>query len=180
VTVRAVDRALGLLERLVPIARALAAGARTLTVIAAGSAVVIAAYIFRDGIPDGSEAQVEAVVGLVLAAIPPLVLGGFWLAVREVAELPARLRALPQTSREQASELGRLASEARTRPSWMRFPRLLWRFGFLAASARETLTPWAPLLPLVSVPFLLLTAAAALGAVLEAMIALGLLIALAG
>jgi hypothetical protein len=152
---------------------------RTLALIAAASAFVIAAYVLRDGFPATGEERVEAVIGLVLAAIPPVVLGAFWLAVREVAELPARIRALPQTSREQASELGQIATEARSERSWLRFPRLLWRFGFLAASARETLTPWAPLLPLLSVPFLLLTAAAALGAVLEAAIALGLLVALA-
>jgi hypothetical protein len=116
---------------------------------------------------------------LVLAAAPPAVLLLFWLAVREVAELPARLRSLPETSREQAAELGRLAGEARSRPGVLRFPRLLWRFGFLVGSARETLTPWAPLLPLLSVPFLLLSAAAAVAAVLEVVVAIVALLVVA-
>jgi hypothetical protein len=120
------------------------------------------------------------VVALVLAAAPPLVLLAFWLAVREVAELPDRLRSLPETGRAQAAELGRLAGEARTRGGWLRFPRLLWRFGFLIGSARETVTPWAPLLPLLSVPFLVLTATAAAAAVLEVAIALVALLVLAG
>lgn len=129
--------------------------------------------------PPDTEGRIELVVGSVLAAVPPLVLGAFWLAVREVAELPARLRTLPETSREHAAKLGRLAGEARSRGSWIRVPRLLWRFGFLAASARENLTPWAPLLPLLSLPFLLATALAAAGALLEMLIAAVVLLALA-
>jgi hypothetical protein len=179
VTARTVDRILGLLEGLVPVARALAASARTLAVLATGAAAVIAVLLLRDGFPDGGEERLELVVALVLAAAPPLVLLAFWLAVREVAQLPARLRSLPETGREQAAELGRLASDARTRGGWLRFPRLLWRFGFLVGSARETVTPWAPLLPLLSVPFLLLTAAASVAAVFEVLIALVALLALA-
>lgn len=161
-----------------PVARALAAGARTLAAAAAAAAVTIAVYLLRDGFPEGGEERIEVVVGLVLAAVPPVVLTLFWLAVREVGELPGRLRALPETGRAQAGELGRIAEEARSGRSWLRFPRLLWRFGFLVGSARETLTPWAPLLPLVSPPFLLLTAAAAAAAPLEVAIALVALVAM--
>ena len=161
-----------------PVARALASVARTFALAAAGAAVVIAVYLLRDGMPDGGEERVELVVGLVLAALPPLVLGLFWLAVREVAEVPGRLRTFPETGREQAAELGRIAGQARSRGRWTRFPGLLWRFGRLAGSARETLTPWAPLVPLLSVPFLLASAAAFFAAVVEVAIALGLLVAL--
>ena len=159
-----------------PAARLLAVAARNMGLLAAGAAIVIAAYLFRDGLPHSGEERLEAIVGTVLAALPPLVLGAFWLAVREVAELPARLRSLPETGRSQAAELGRLAGEARSRPGIARFPRLLWRFGFLVGSARETLTPWAPLLPLLSVPFLLTTLVACFGALLEVLIAFVLLI----
>ena len=38
----------------------------------------------------------------------------------------------------------------------------LWRTGRAAAGARELITPWAPLLPLVNVPFLVATLASAL------------------
>ena len=140
--------------------------------------MVIAVYLLRDGVPGGGEERLEVLVGLVLAALPPLVLGAFWLAVREVAELPARLRSLPETGLAQAAELGRIAGEARGGRGWLRFPRLLWRFGFLVGSARETLTPWAPLLPLLSVPFLLATLIASAAAVVEVVIAVALLLAL--
>jgi hypothetical protein len=167
------------LERLVPVAAALATVARRFALLAAGAALVIVGYLLRDGFPDGGEETVELAIALVLAAFPPVVLAAFWLAVRELAALPGRLRTLPDSGRAQAAELGRIADEARARGSWLRFPRLLWRFGFLVGSARETLTPWAPLLPLVSVPFLLATAAAFAGAVLEVAVALTLLVVLA-
>jgi hypothetical protein len=141
---------------------------------------VICALLFRNGLPEGGEETVQTVVTVALAAAPPVVLLLFWLAVREVVELPARLRALPGTGREQAAEVARLAGQARSRGrrGWAS-PRLLWRFGVLAGSARETLTPWAPLLPLLSVPFLLLTALAAAAAVLEVLVALVALAAVA-
>jgi hypothetical protein len=167
------------LERVVPVAAALARIARTFALLAAGAALVIAAYVLRDGLPDGGEETVETVLALVAAAFPPVVLAAFWLVVREVAKLPERLRTLPESGRAQAAELGQIAGEARARGTWLRFPRLLWRFGFLVGSARETLTPWAPLLPLVSLPFLIATAAAFAGAVLEVAVALVLLVALA-
>lgn len=142
--------------------------------------LAIGAILLRNGIPAGGEDRIELVVLLVLAVAPPLVLLVFWLAVREVGEVPARLRSLPETGRAQAAQLGRLASAAaRARGSWLRFPRLLWRFGFLVGAARETVTPWAPLLPLLSPPFLLLTAAAAAAAILEVAIALVAVLALA-
>ena len=168
-----------MLERLVPVAAVLAAIARTFALLAAGGALVIAAYVLRDGLPEGAEETVEAAIALVAAAFPPVLLTLFWLVLREVVQLPERLRSLPESGRAQAAELGRIAGEARARGSWLRFPRLLWRFGFLVGSARETLTPWAPLLPLVSLPFLLATAAAFAGTVLEVAIALVLLVVLA-
>lgn len=172
------DRAAGVLDRVVPVAAALAKIARTFALLAAGAALVVAAYVLRDGAPAGGEETVEVAIALVAAAFPPVVLTLFWLVLREVVQLPQRLRSLPETGRAQAAELGRIAGDARARASWLRFPRLLWRFGFLAGAARETLTPWAPLLPLVSVPFLLATAAAFAGAVLEVAVALVLLAAL--
>lgn len=140
---------------------------------------MIAGLLLRNGFPEGGEETLELAVALVLAAAPPVVLLLFWLAVREVVALPARLRALPETGREHATELGRIAGHARAGGSWSRFPRLLWRFGALLASARESMMPWAPLLPLLSVPFLLLTAAAAAAALVEVLVALIALAAVA-
>jgi hypothetical protein len=163
----------------VPVARGLAAAARTLATTAAVAAFVIVVYVLRNGVPEGGEGRFELVIVVVLAALPPAVLAAFWLAVREVAELPARLRSLPETGRDQAKQLGEIAGHARSGRGWFRFPRLLWRFAFLVGAARDTLTPWAPLLPLLSVPFLLASAAAFVAALVEIAIAVVLVLALA-
>jgi hypothetical protein len=57
------------------------------------------------------------------------------------------------------------------RGSRFKFARVLWQVMRATASARETLTPYAPLLPLVSLPFLAATAAAALAAGVEVLVA---------
>jgi hypothetical protein len=77
----------------------------------------------------------------------------------EVSALPDRLRSYPETTRERAAELRALAldAQARERPAWRRLPGSAWRLATLARSARDLLAPHAPLLPLLSVPFLLAT-----------------------
>jgi hypothetical protein len=176
----ALDRLVRVLERLVPLAAALTRAVRVLLLASAASAVVIAVVLFRDGLPEGGEEVVLTAIGLAAAAAPPIVLLVLFLALRELLELPARVRSLPETGRERAAELGRLAQEAaEAEGSWWRVPLILWRLGAVAGSARELLTPWAPLLPLLSVPFLLLSTAAAAAAVLEVVVALAALASLA-
>jgi hypothetical protein len=97
-------------------------------------------------------------VGLAAAAaVPAVVLFLFSSALEEAAALPDRLRNAPAG----AAELQRsLAQLSRSRRGGMLLP--LWRTGRAAAGARELVTPWAPLLPLVNVPFLVATLASAL------------------
>ena len=82
----------------------------------------------------------------------------------EVAELPDRLRSYPGTTREHAAELHAIARDAtaRERPAWRRLPGSTWRLATLVRSARDLLAPHAPLLPLMSVPFLIATLVSAL------------------
>ena len=58
-------------------------------------------------------------------------------------------------------------------------PRALWRLTRIGASARETLTPYAPLLPFLSAPFLLGVALASIAALVEAAVACVLVVVLA-
>jgi hypothetical protein len=180
VAVVAADRLVSLLERIVPVASALARGVLALVVVGFGAAALIAVGLFQDGLPAGDEEVARAVIALAFALAPPVVLAAFLLALRELVELPARLRALPGTGREHASELGRLAREARDpRRPGRRFPGLLWRLARTLGSGREVLMPWVPLMPLLSVPFLLLSLAAAAAVLLETLVALAVLAALA-
>jgi hypothetical protein len=88
----------------------------------------------------------------------------FSLAVSELAKLPENLRNYPRLTSKHVEELRAIASaaKARERPAWRRLPGSAWRLTSLVRSARELLAPHAPLLPLISVPFLLATAVSAL------------------
>jgi len=111
-------------------------------------------------------------VGLAaLAAVPAVVLWLFSTAVIEAADLPVRLRAAPGDAAELQASLAQLSRARRGN-----LARSLLRTGRAAAGARELVTPWAPLLPLVSVPFL---AAAALSALAAPLLLLAALVVLA-
>ncbi|MDX6422715.1 MAG: hypothetical protein QOI67_186 [Gaiellaceae bacterium] len=93
----------------------------------------------------------------VVAAVPAVVLFLFSKALSEAAALPARLKSAPADAAELQASLAQLSRAPRggvLRP--------LWRTGRAAAGARELITPWAPLLPLVNLPFLVATLASAL------------------
>src|SRR5918999_624859 len=113
-----------------------------------------------------------------VAAVAAVVIVVFSEALRALAELPDRLRALPGTGREHADELGRLAGKARNARGrgLLGLPLVAWRATRLTASSRELLLPHAPLLPLVSPPFLLLTLAATVAALAEIAVAALLLL----
>src|SRR5918992_805974 len=121
-----------------------------------------------------------ALFAAALLAAPPVILFLFSEALRALAELPDRLRAMPATGREHADELGRLAGKARNARGrgFLGLPLVAWRVTRLTASSRELLLPHAPLLPLVSPPFLLLTLAASVAALAEIAVAGVLLLVL--
>ena len=138
-----------------------------LAVVAGAAALVIAYTLYEDGLTGG---EVLA-IGLVLA--PPVVLGVLWAALRELAELPEKLRRLPETARGHGEDVRRLADELRTPGKRLvRVPVVLWRL----RGAAELVRPHAAVLPFLSVPFLTVSALAAFAAVAEIGIALVLLI----
>jgi hypothetical protein len=116
------------------------------------------------------------VLVMLLAIAPPVVLWVLWAALRELAELPDRLRRLPETARERRIDLERVASDLRRTGRLVRLPRTLWRMRVLAGTAREVVTPHAPLLQFLSPTFLAAAAIAAFAAVTEIGIALVLVI----
>ena len=93
----------------------------------------------------------------VVAAVPAVVLFLFSKALAEAAALPDRLRNAPADAIELKASLAELS---RARRGGLFRP--LWRTGRAAAGARELVVPWAPLLPLVNVPFLVATLVSAL------------------
>jgi len=93
----------------------------------------------------------------VVTAVPAVVLFLFSTALREAADLPARLRAAPADAVELQQSLAELSRARRGR-----LLRALFRTGRAAAGASDLVRPWAPLLPLVNVWFLVATLASAL------------------
>lgn len=133
-----------------------------LALVGMAAALVIGYALLHDGFPTEPGPALLTVLGLALAVAPPAVLTLLWFLLRELVRLPDRVRRMPMGTREHAEELRRLVADARTRRGLRFVPGQLWRFGLLTSSSKELLTPYAPLLPLFSVTFLAVVAAAAL------------------
>jgi hypothetical protein len=143
------------------------------------AAAVIVYAVVRDGFPDGGEA-VLATLAIVAALAPPVMLFVFWLALGPLLELPGRIRNLPYEGREHGVQLRSVFDRARAdRGRRFTTGRTIWQLMRLTSAARETLTPYAPLLPFLSVPFLFAVAFAMWAAAVELLIACVLAIVLA-
>lgn len=129
------------------LARSVARVARLLAYAALLAALLFVLALYDEGYRVGVAA---------VAIVPAAVLWLFSAAVNEAADLPSRLRAAPADAAELNASLADLS---RSRSGGVF--RALWRTGRAAAGARDLVTPWAPLLPLVSLPFLAATVASA-------------------
>ena len=156
-------------ERVAPVVARLARLVRSYALVALVAAAFLAAVLLWPPLPDSAARLVLLGLLVALVAAPPIVLLLLARVLREVAELPERLRDLPAAGRAGLEEAARLADDARTRPR--RLPLVLWRLGRVVASSRALLQPHAPLLALFSLPFLALSALAAVAAALDIAVA---------
>jgi hypothetical protein len=156
------------LERLVPLAAALARGVRTLALAGLAAVAVITIAVVVRWLPDSASDRLAVALVLALLLVPPGILFAFHFLLRELVKLPERLRRYPDLSREHAAELSALIRDADDagRPAWRRLPGSAWRLSALVRSARDLLAPHAPVMPLLSPPFLVATLAAAAACVL--------------
>ncbi len=145
------------------VVRATARLARLLSYAAALATALFVLALYDDG----SRVGIAAV-----AAVPAVVLYLFSTALFEAAALPGRLRAAPADAAELQASLGALS---RARRGGLFRP--LWRTGRAAMNARELVTPWAPLLPLLNLPFLAASLVSALATPLLVLFGLILLAA---
>jgi hypothetical protein len=173
--------AVSVLRRILPLAAAVGRGVRTLGLVGLGAAAAIALVVLIRWTPGDREDWAGFVVLCVLLAVPPAVLLAFSFVLGQVVELPNKLRAYPGTTREHVAELRAIAhdAQARERPAWRRLPGSTWRLATLVRSARDLLAPHAPLLPLLSVPFLIATFVSALFVPVFVVVALTVLLAAA-
>jgi hypothetical protein len=156
--------AVGVLRRILPLAAAVGRGARTLGLVGLGAALAIALVVLVRWTPGDAEDWAGFAVLSVLLAMPAAILLAFSFVLGEVVELPDKLRSYPGTTREHVAELRAIAHDAqeRDRPAWRRLPGSTWRLATLVRSGRDLLAPHAPLVPLLSVPFLVATLVSAL------------------
>lgn len=158
------DRAVALLERLVPLTRAVYGAVVVFTILVAASGLVMALAVLLADPPGtwwtglGWLAVTAALLG------PAAVLFVFSRMLREVLGLPAKLRALPEVGPAHAADLARLAGEAASRPKGTRLrslPRDTWRAARLALRAHDDVPYVGVLLSIVRLPFLVLVVVAA-------------------
>ena len=163
---RRLDEGLRVLAGLIPLARRLTRLVGLYALVVGGAAAVIVTTLlwrFRPG--SWAEGVLHLFVAVALLA-PAVVLWLFQRALVEVVELPERLAAMPSVARDHGAELADLVREVRARrdrPRAGSAPRDLWRAGRLLLAAHDDLPGYGAVLTLVSVPFLVVTALAALG-----------------
>jgi hypothetical protein len=164
------------LGRILSLAASVRRATLKLAIAGVAAAGVIVYFLLRNGLPDAAGRAVLTVLGVVAVLIPPLLLAAFWFVLGQLLLLPERVRTLPTEGREHAAELRRLVDEARSRGGWTSVPSQLWKLARLATSSRELLTPYAPLVPLVSIRFLAAVLGSAIGVGVELVVALVLLL----
>lgn len=172
--VRAVDRISTLLERVVPWIGWVERPARVLTAAGALAVVWLVALIVR-GTDVGSVVDwLALLVTAVVLSVPVGVLGLFVLTLRQIMELPEQLRALPQTSKDQAARfaaaINALRQPRRTgvRGSVAGF----WRARGAVSELAGLLEPVLGIAGLLRLPFLALVLMAAVIVCVEILIAL--------
>lgn len=168
------DRAITVLERLVPIAQAINRGVLGYAVATAIAAVVLVSSVLIVEVPSSLWTWALLVLATAVLLLPAGVLVVFFFMLREALELPAKLRAIPDVAPARAGELAALVVEARARErtvSVATLPRDSWRAGRLLLRIRDDV-PWAGvLISLVRVPFLLAVGAAFVAGLLEIVLA---------
>jgi hypothetical protein len=168
------DRAIDLLERLVPIASRLERVMRVFGYLVVVSALVIVATLLAVDMPGTVWTWGLLVVVLLVLLVAPAIILLFASMLREALRLPGQFRALPDVAPARARELTSLAREAR---DWRRreqvgsVPRDTWRAGRLLNALRKELPGVSVLLSIARVPFMILVAIAMLVGLTELFLA---------
>lgn len=154
------DRAVEVLERLVPIARVLRGALFGYALTVAFSVLAIGVVVFRRDAPEVWFTWGAFVLVMGVLALAPAVLYAFAWMLGEVLELPAKLRDLPDIGPARAAELAALVREARSpvgagkeRPRSI--PGDLWRAGRLMTELYGVLPLPGPVMAILRWPLLI-------------------------
>lgn len=180
---RGYDRGIDLLDRLVPLARALRGALLAYALVVAAAVVVIAGVLLGHDAPGVWFTWLGFVVLVGVLSIAPILLLVFVAMLKEVLDLPAKLRALPDVGPAHAVELAKLVAEARRpppdgtpRPRPRSMPRSIWQAGRLMTRLHDDIPFPGPLLVIVRVPLLIAVGAAFLVGMFEIVGAVALVV----
>jgi nucleotide-binding universal stress UspA family protein len=168
------DRAIDLLERLVPLARRLERALRVYGVVVAAAALVIVGALLAVDLPGTVWTWGLVIALLAILLVAPAIILLFSSMLHAALELPGQFRSLPDIAPARARELASLAREAGARPQHERvgsIPRDSWRAGRLLNALRKEVPGVSVLLSMARVPFMVLVAAAILVGGLEILMA---------
>ena len=165
-------------RRIAPLAATASTALRRLAIAGAVAAIVISLLLVD---PIGSGAwhwPVAGVLGAVLL-VPAGILFVFDWALRDLRELPARLRELPQLATAQREELTRLAQQIRNNRAQGRGTaiRSLWSLARALLPVWDLLTGVVPSARILLPPFGLLAILAVVACLVEIVLALVIVLA---
>jgi hypothetical protein len=163
------ERASAMLRRIVELALVVARRAAFLAVVAAAAAALAwVAWVTRRP-PGGTNDWTARIVVLAIGLVAPAVLGLFVLGLREVADLPRRVRELPPDLRTHLADVRARSGGGGPRIGMV---RAVVRLARLLLEARDVLSPYAVVSAVFRPALLLAAVAAAFVALVEIPVAL--------
>jgi hypothetical protein len=137
------ERAAAVSRRVLDITARVVRGLTRLAIVAAASGAVAWIAWLIDTPPAEADESIARIVVLAVALAPPAILFLFIAGLRELLELPDRVRALPADVRARATEV-RERSRGSAQPRGLLGALVaLFRLGRLVLGSREVLTPYA-------------------------------------
>jgi hypothetical protein len=164
------DRAIDVLERLVPLARRLERAVRFYGFAVGVAALVIVATVLAVDLPGTVWTWGLAVVLLGVLLVAPVIILLFSSMLREALDLPAQFRALPDVAPARARELANLVRVAHANGSQEKvgsIARDSWRAGRLLNALRREVPGVSVVLSIARIPFIIMVLVAMMAGVFE-------------
>ena len=164
------DRAIDVLERLVPLARRLERAIRFYGFAVAAAALVTVVTVLAVTLPGTVWTWGLVVVLLGVLLVAPVIILIFASMLREALDLPTQFRALPNLAPARARELADLAREAHANRHHERvgsIARDSWRAGRLLNALRREVPGVSVVLSIARVPFMIMVLIALMVGVFE-------------
>ncbi len=168
------DRAIDVLERLVPLARRLERAVRFYGFAVGVAALVIVATVVAVDLPGTYWTWGLVIVLLGFLLVAPVIILIFSSMLREALDLPSQFRALPIVAPARARELANLVREAHANGAHERAGSIVrdsWRAGRLLNALRREVPGLSVVLSMARIPFIIMVLVAMMVGVFELFLA---------